>query len=138
MMNCSFKARILYALIFIFLGTVSSANAAKCTSNKCHPDIGKNKFVHGPVIANACEVCHIVGDKHRPPKQHDLTYPKEGAALCFECHEVFESGLKGLKQHGPVADGECTICHDLIRKMISFFSGKQRIVNYASAVMKII
>jgi predicted CXXCH cytochrome family protein len=121
MMNCSFKTRILYALIFIFLGTVSSANAAKCTSNKCHPDIGKNKFVHGPVIANACEVCHIVGDKHRPPKQHDLTYPKEGAALCLECHEEFESGLKGLKQHGPVADGECTICHDPHQEDDKFF-----------------
>ena len=86
-MNCSFKTRILYALIFIFLGTVSSANAVKCTSNKCHPDIGKNKFVHGPVIANACEVCFDakkgfsqVGDLIQCDNCR-VTYPKSKIAL---------------------------------------------------------
>ena len=83
-----------------------------CITSECHVEVGKAKYSHGPIAANECTVCHIVGEKDRPPKNHDLTFAKEGEALCFDCHEEFEKSLKGKTLHGPLEEGECIICHD--------------------------
>ena len=68
-----------------------------CVASECHTNMGKGKYLHGPIAANECKVCHIVGSDDRPPKNHDLSYNKEGKALCLDCHEKLEQFLQGKK-----------------------------------------
>jgi predicted CXXCH cytochrome family protein len=53
-----------------------------------------------------------VGENDKPPKNHQLSFNKEGKALCLDCHEKLEEFLKGKTNHGPVEEGECIVCHD--------------------------
>lgn len=75
-------------------------------------EIGKAKYLHGPLAANECKVCHIIGEKDSPPQQHDLSLFKQGSSLCYACHEKFEQFLRDKIQHLPVEEGECLVCHD--------------------------
>ena len=70
-------------LFFVLALNVGSAAHAKCVSAKCHPEIGTAKYVHGPIGAQECTVCHVVGKDHHPPKKHDLSYAKQGKALKY-------------------------------------------------------
>jgi predicted CXXCH cytochrome family protein len=83
-----------------------------CITSECHANMGKAKYLHGPIAANECKVCHIVGMDDRPPKNHDLSYNKAGKALCFGCHEKLEQSLQGKTNHLPFEEGECIVCHD--------------------------
>ena len=84
-----------------------------CVTTKCHEGVKKAKYLHGPVAANECGVClcHISGADDRPPKNHVLSYDKEGPELCLDCHEKLEQSLTDKTVHSPVED-DCTICHD--------------------------
>ncbi len=59
-----------------------------------------------PALEDGCEGCHMVKEG------------KLGTMLlkeaCYSCHDNFEEGGEEGKWfvHGPVADGECTACHD--------------------------
>lgn len=106
------KAILLLLGLLLFFSLSAPARAQKCVSKKCHPEMGTAKYVHGPVAAYECKVCHVVGEKHRPPKQHDLTLIKKGSALCFDCHENIEQILSGKNLHVPIKEGECVECHD--------------------------
>ena len=83
-----------------------------CITKECHVEMGQAKYLHGPIAANECTVCHVVGEKDHPPKKHDLSFDKQGGSLCLSCHEEFEKSLKDKSQHLPVEEGECIICHD--------------------------
>ncbi|TKB11371.1 cytochrome c3 family protein [Desulforhopalus sp. IMCC35007] len=76
-----------------------------CMSANCHPSMGKDKYVHGPVATGDCAFCH----KQSQKDQHQFQAIKDVEALCYECHEKLEIGSF---VHQPVADGECTGCHD--------------------------
>lgn len=81
-----------------------------------------NDFLHGPFGAVACTLCHLdpanrsVGgptDRSRPLPGQQLAYPME--SLCVGCHSekaAAEVAAQGLWQHGPVANGWCTSCHN--------------------------
>ncbi len=59
------------------------------------------RYFHEPFLKKMCSSCHIqqfMGDLIKPANM-----------LCFDCHEEF-SKLPGFV-HGPVAAGNCTICH---------------------------
>ena len=69
----------LLIILFIIIQNSYAAFAQNgCVTSECHVDMGKAKFLHGPVAANECKVCHIVGENDLPPDKHDLSYPKEG------------------------------------------------------------
>lgn len=102
---------VLCALI-LFPGASPVLAQDSCITSECHTDMGKAKYLHGPIAANECVVCHIVGPDDRPPKNHDLSYNKEGKALCLDCHEKLEQFLQGKTNHLPVEEGECIVCHD--------------------------
>jgi predicted CXXCH cytochrome family protein len=65
------------------------------------------KFLHGPVAAGECTVCH---DSHGSDYKNLLTDdPNE---LCFSCHEVTENELQKFQfVHEPMK-GKCDGCHD--------------------------
>ncbi len=54
-----------------------------CVKSGCHDKIGVKEWVHGPVGANICTVCHV----SVTGKDHEFIYPQEGENLCFMCHE---------------------------------------------------
>lgn len=74
-----------------------------CVSEACHANMGKAKFVHGPVAGGDCDACHKQKGKHKFVPITDV------GKLCSACHEQMTT-LKVV--HAPVKKGECTKCHD--------------------------
>jgi predicted CXXCH cytochrome family protein len=71
---------------------------------KCHElDLSK-KFVHGPVAAGGCTVCH---------SPHGSQYPyflvSESKDFCLHCHN--KEDIMKKEVHRTAQDG-CTVCHD--------------------------
>ncbi len=83
-------------------------------------------FAHGPFGAGACNLCHqsrvgsvfsqersstpVTNERQVSPR---LAYPL--AELCVGCHgdkQPSAAQSAGLWQHGPVANGLCTVCHN--------------------------
>ena len=81
--------------------------AANCTTGKCHGNMGKARYVHGPVGAGVCICCH---------NPHGSTEPKAiertGGELCYACHQAKKKEFAREVIHPPVEDGECASCHD--------------------------
>lgn len=79
-------------------------------------------YVHGPFGAVACNLCHLdeaqrtfgrTAAQSTPRPGQQLAYPLE--TLCVGCHTekaAAEVAAQGLWQHGPVANGWCTSCHN--------------------------
>ena len=109
--------RFIIVLFFIgvFINVMADYNALaqdSCITSECHAKMGTAKFIHGPVAAKECVVCHIVGKNDNPPKKHDLSFSMEEGPLCLSCHEELEQSFKDKTLHLPVEEGECIICHD--------------------------
>jgi predicted CXXCH cytochrome family protein len=85
-------------------------------------------FAHGPFAAGQCYQCHEISatvgfrkfDKEEPKGIPKLTQAIPGRLvvpleqLCTECHmekSVMSASNKDLWVHGPVASGNCAICH---------------------------
>jgi predicted CXXCH cytochrome family protein len=62
------------------------------------------KFAHEPAAGGECTACHL---DHKDEEK--LMLVKEGAALCYECHDDM---AQGASVHQPVAKGKCLDCHD--------------------------
>ncbi len=86
-----------------------SESESSCITSSCHPKMGKDKFVHGPVDEGECEVCHGEAEGHREnPQKNKFVEIEEVSEICYSCHEQFE---ERKVTHSPVDDGECTACH---------------------------
>ncbi len=59
-------------------------------------------FVHLPYQEKKCEMCHDQG------RMGKLT--EKEPELCYQCHSDFGTNFK--MEHGPVAGGYCTGCHN--------------------------
>lgn len=80
-----------------------------CITSKCHPAMVKEKFIHGPVAAGACKVCHGESPKHENhPVKYKFKPIDDISKTCFTCHEKFPAKKY---THYPVQEGECTDCH---------------------------
>jgi len=99
-------------VFYTFIFTVVSY--ANCVDSNCHLNFTKLKFLHGPVAANQCMVCHLASDKDvkkhasKPKSFVDFTLPKE-KPLCVVCHDT---KYNGKYIHNPVESGECLSCHN--------------------------
>jgi len=98
----------LVAVSFIFLSTPSFAQDKGCVTSKCHSDIGTKKFIHGPVGAGICNICHALVEG----EDHKFRFTAEKEELCFACHEDKRDMMLEDHLHTPVADGNCVGCHD--------------------------
>lgn len=87
---------------------VDPARAEDPACFECHDDFPKKmqafKFTHDPAAGGDCTACHL---DHKDAEK--LMLVKEGAALCYECHDNLG---QGLSVHKPVAEGKCTSCHN--------------------------
>jgi len=64
---------------------------------------------HGPVASGDCAGCHVA---HRSLEEDLLRVAPRG--LCTPCHDLQELASRAdpnAKLHGPVAAGECMVCH---------------------------
>ena len=105
---------ILCATIAITLaGTVdtalSQADSESCITSRCHAKLGQEKYVHGPVAAGSCLVCHGDTPKHKDnPQKNKFAKMGRISDVCYQCHDQFPPRKM---MHTPVADGDCTACH---------------------------
>jgi predicted CXXCH cytochrome family protein len=79
-----------------------------CAADNCHADKTSAKWVHGPVGAGLCSICHQVEDE----KEHQFSLVAEDEVLCFACHDSSRDMMLEDYVHTPVAGGECIECHD--------------------------
>jgi predicted CXXCH cytochrome family protein len=102
---------LILAAVSVFFTTIFSicvvdtyaATGTTCITSKCHPKMGKDKFVHGPVAAGECDTCH------EPTAKHRFKPIKQIADLCYQCHDQ-KNTMKNV--HPPVQEGMCTECHN--------------------------
>ncbi|MBI5014627.1 MAG: cytochrome C [Deltaproteobacteria bacterium] len=83
-----------------------------CVTDKCHQGMGKAQFVHGPVGAGQCVVCHTEGKPNHPTKSGSKDFKLAfggGKDLCYACHNRMDANRV---VHKPVATGDCIACHD--------------------------
>ena len=57
------KAFQLFLVISVLFLSNSFLYSISCVTSKCHSNIKKYKFLHGPVGAMQCTVCHQASDK---------------------------------------------------------------------------
>ncbi len=81
---------------------------ASCISSSCHSDLATARVIH-PAAADgdSCTSCHLTGDDET---RHVFELAAEPPELCFMCHDDMTEGKATV--HPPVADGECTTCHN--------------------------
>lgn len=100
-------------------------------------------FTHGPFGAGQCYQCHetsaTVGfRKHEKGKPEGVPKLEQGVpgrlatelkTLCIECHTLKSAVLaysSGLWVHGPVADGDCIVCHSPHRSPSQYMLLKEK------------
>ena len=115
-----FKKTTLYlvtlgaAALIAVVGTAgisfAQESGATCITTECHAKFAAEKYVHGPVVSGACGVCHGEAPKHKDnPKKYKFGNIKRVADVCYTCHEQIPPRKM---MHQPVADGDCTACHN--------------------------
>lgn len=94
----------------VFAGTAALASEG-CVTDKCHSSFGQAPYVHGPVGAGQCVVCHESGNPRHPTgSRKDFKLAQGGGkALCYQCHDRVDANKV---VHKPVATGDCIACHD--------------------------
>jgi len=83
---------------------------ASCITSQCHSALGKIPRPHAPVSSGECQQCHSQTSTKHPSEnpRHDFRLKKQGAGLCYQCHEPFGGGII----HAPVSEGDCISCHN--------------------------
>jgi predicted CXXCH cytochrome family protein len=75
-------------------------------------------YVHKPL--NNCTDCH--GDRRRQTTSRQVQLVAEIPKLCYGCHEE-QASLEGWV-HGPVATGDCLLCHEPHKSRNEFLLAK--------------
>jgi len=113
-MKVSIINRFLFVVLCLLISNTALANQS-CITSKCHSNIKKYKYLHGPVGAMECNICHQATSKqikkhiNRPKSFVDFQSPTGEKNICVMCHD---NKWKGKYIHEPVADGDCTGCHN--------------------------
>ncbi|MCK5505358.1 MAG: hypothetical protein KAJ10_09360, partial [Thermodesulfovibrionia bacterium] len=80
-----------------------------CITSKCHAKMEKEKYIHGPIAAGECTVCHGKADRHKDkPEKYKFKKVEDLANKCYSCHDKFKPKKV---THTPVEEGECVACH---------------------------
>jgi len=83
-----------------------------CLTSGCHSALEGKKFMHAPVEARECDVCHEAKDE----SAHTYALTSEEPDLCFDCHDAVSESLDedgdSRSRHSPAEQGECSSCHD--------------------------
>ena len=82
---------------------VAAAEKQSCVTSKCHANMGKGKYVHGPVSVLQCIICHV------PTAEHAFKPLENVGKLCNQCHD---KKFTGKVDHPPEKGRKCTGCHE--------------------------
>ncbi len=86
--------------------TEQMSDSASCL--ECHPEVKEGFKRHTPYDDKVCISCHALGDSLT-----GVARPNNlGTDPCFECHKDKINVFDKDHIHGPVAGGDCVICHD--------------------------
>ncbi len=91
------------------LGGGATAEKTSPLCATCHEDMVatlKRAYVHAPVAAGACTVCH---DPHGSAFEFQLRARRQD--VCFTCHEDVAEMLRQEVPHAPAA-ASCVVCHE--------------------------
>jgi len=106
--SCAASAVLLFFALSVAHSEAGSGFALKegrgCVTAECHQNMGRDKYVHGPVATGDCTFCHKQDKKER----HEFKPVYDVAPLCYACHDKLHLGPV---VHKPVKDGNCTGCH---------------------------
>ena len=90
-----------------------------CLTSKCHSGMSEPQFLHSPIKAKGCIVCHqIVGHTEKSKKLSaahpsiSLDMGKDQKSTCIKCHvEWNKKFLKKKYAHSAIEKRGCTGCH---------------------------
>ncbi len=83
--------------------------ADACITSKCHSGIGEGEYIHSPVAAGECEICHGKSRKHREmPYKYKFGKISNPSNTCVYCHSTF--GLSKTSNKHELYE-ECVACH---------------------------
>jgi predicted CXXCH cytochrome family protein len=86
------------------------AQDAGCITSKCHTEIDKNKYVHGPIVVGECLLCHGESPGHsKKPEQYSFKSIKDVAKACYICHEDSHTPIEN---NTKTKNSNCISCHD--------------------------
>ncbi|NTV50187.1 MAG: cytochrome C [Geobacteraceae bacterium] len=94
----------LYAIQSEAKSSFSLKEGKSCATSDCHSNMGKDKFVHGPVATGNCTFCH----KQDKKNVHEFKPITNVGEVCYACHDKLH--LESVV-HKPVKEGKCTGCH---------------------------
>ncbi len=83
-----------------------AVDPGNCVTAECHSDIKGYQMIHGPVVADDCDACHVLTSA----EDHTFDLWRQEKELCTYCHE-FDTGLLPVV-HEPVVLNECLGCHN--------------------------
>jgi predicted CXXCH cytochrome family protein len=89
-------------------GSLRGQSGGQCVTSECHADMGTKAYVHGPVGARICTVCHVPNEG----KDHEFSFFADKQELCLGCHENNRDMMLQDHVHKPVLEGNCIGCHD--------------------------
>ena len=116
--------KLFFLLFFLILisqtSFAESPTRVTCLTSKCHTGMSETKFLHSPIQANGCVVCHqLLGplEKNKKlPTAHPniaLDMGKNQAILCLKCHvEWGKSFNEKAHPHSAISKFGCTSCHN--------------------------
>ncbi|MGZ3694493.1 MAG: cytochrome c3 family protein, partial [Bdellovibrionota bacterium] len=111
--SLSVKIIAYISLLLLPLGAIAGPKSPTCSTSECHANIKNFTFLHGPVKANGCTVCHQLGEGHLnlPAKHPQLLAIPKGNSTCLVCHDD-KSGAGFKTIHKPLQEQGCTTCHN--------------------------
>lgn len=96
------RSFILAAFVLCLFSHFADARES-CVTEKCHSNMGRGKYVHGPVAVGDCMMCHS------KTGQHKFAPIKGDERLCYKCHP---DRMDLTKDAHKQIRGNCTSCHD--------------------------
>ena len=99
-------------LFFLAIFFTGEAEASKCFTGNCHADLGKTKYLHGPIAAEkagaqGCITCHVPAGKPCTKKGKGVYKILAPASLvCQICH------TRGTGTQHSMKKIDCLKCHD--------------------------
>lgn len=104
-----FLCRCFGAVLILLMAFVSVGYAESCSTADCHSSFSEITEPHFEGWNEDCSSCHEQQlDEHPSAAGPSFTLIAEDAELCSQCHDL-EFTRKAV--HSPVADGDCTSCH---------------------------
>ena len=87
---------------------LTPARAQEKACLECHDDVAKKLVTH-----KSCTGCHVGQTSPTPPHSPAGKSAREmaaaGSQMCVGCHD--KKLFQGKTVHGPVATGQCLLCH---------------------------